>query len=124
MSYELVRLKIEDGTIKKWDEIFLHIPSSVVAVDMGIEADQWATFMQYPGTLNLVQVFDLAGFFGIPSLIMFRLIGDKVEEQEQKMTPRERQRSEEEFMLSMARKNVDLPALIADIKQRAANLPK
>ena len=122
--YADIRCKMEDGTIKTWDDIFLHIPQTVVAADMGIKMDEWTNYMQYPGRLNLVHLLDLSGFFGIPFIVITRLIGDKIREQERNMTPKERRQSDGQFILSMMYKNVDLPALMADIKARIANLPK
>ena len=121
--YEEVRCKMQEGLIKTWDEIFLHIPETIVAADIGIGIEQWAMYRQYPGKLNLVHIADLAGFFGISYIIITRLIGDKIREQQRNMTPKERRQSDGQFLLSMMYKNVDLPALMADIKNEIAKLP-
>lgn len=122
--YEDVKCKMEDGRIKTWDEIFLHIPATVVALDMGMEIDAWTIYVQNPGRLNLVHLLDLSGFFNVPYLVMTRLIGDKIREQERNMTPQERRQSDGQFLLAMIEKNVDLPKLMADIESKIANLPK
>lgn len=72
--YTTVKILIERGYITKFDEIFEHIPISIVAKDYGSNYVRLKWKISKPLTFKLIDIKILSGVFGIELHKMIELI--------------------------------------------------
>jgi hypothetical protein len=78
--YRIVKPLMSDGQIKSFKDIFLYIPKSVVARDLGINNVRFTRLMNDVGDFTLNDIFRLAAFCEIDELDLLKLVDRQYQE--------------------------------------------
>jgi len=71
--YDRVRVLIEARHIKKFDEIFLHLPRSIVMRDMGFNYHYFQRSLKDPHRFTLAKLVHLSNLIGIDPMIILKM---------------------------------------------------
>ena len=71
--YIAVKSLIETGRIKKFSEIFDHIPRKVVYTDLGVNYSKFKRMIASPDLFSLRELANLARDFEIEARVMFKM---------------------------------------------------
>lgn len=72
--FKAIKPLIENKIIKSFDQIFWHIPKTIVAVRLGVKGQRFDAFIENPGLLRVNQAKQLAVFFKVKTHVMMDLV--------------------------------------------------
>ena len=72
--YNLIRPLYDAGRIKYFTDIFLYIPKTRVALDMGKKVSRFSQLIKRVGDLTLSEIMLIASFCGLNESEIFRLV--------------------------------------------------
>lgn len=74
-----VKIKLEDGTIEQFSDIFKHQAKTAIAVVLGKGKTSMDRCINNPGRLTLEDIFELADYWEVKNELLYKLILKQVE---------------------------------------------
>jgi hypothetical protein len=74
LRYKIIRTLLKEGHINSFADIFMYIPKTTVAHDLGLNVTRFSSLIENVENLRVRDVYRLAGLCKISPLQLFELI--------------------------------------------------
>jgi len=74
---DIIKPLIDSGHIKEFRQIFIYVPKTTVAQDLGIHFNRFNSFLEKVGEMRISDMYLLCTYFDVDAQKMFELINNQ-----------------------------------------------
>lgn len=75
--YDIIKSLLRDGKVRTFSDIFLYVPKTIVARDLGTKVDRFTKLMNKVESFTLEEIFTIGKFCNMDEKEMLSLVMDE-----------------------------------------------